>query len=247
MFFFFSKVLLIFILPINWIIALLVAAVLIKNARLKRRLLLIATLILIIFTNPLLFDLFKNKWDINPVPLKKTGAYSCAIVLGGFVGVDPKSNGFFNSSADRFIQAVRLFNTHKVTHLLISGGNGNLIHDSFAEADWVKDQLKQLNVPDSCVILENKSRNTRENASFSKPLLISKALPPPYLLVTSAFHMRRSLGIFKKARMDVVPYPCNYQWGKGNLISADFLPDAGVLDAWNFYIKEVVGTLVNYL
>lgn len=247
MFFLFSKLLLIFILPLSWILAFLIAGLIVKRAKLKQRLLLTSFILLIIFSNPFLFDQFANLWDIKPVPLKSNGQFSCVIVLGGFAGDDDKGNGVFNASADRFIQGLKLFTTGKASHILISGGNGNLLADSFRESDWVKTQLLEFKVPDSCILIENKSRNTIENAAFSKVLLQKSHLQSPYILVTSAFHMRRSLGIFKKAGIDVVPYPCNSMRSSGVFSFSKLMPDADVLGKWNFYTKEVVGTIVNYL
>lgn len=59
--------------------------------------------------------------------------------------------------------------------------------------------------------------------------------------------MRRSLGIFKKTKLDVIPYPCNYLAGKGKTSLDSFVPDTETFFKWTFYIKEVVGTVVNYL
>jgi uncharacterized SAM-binding protein YcdF (DUF218 family) len=245
MFFVLSKLLLIFVLPFSWVVAFLIAALIVKKPHLKKRFLIISALFLFIFSNPFLFNRFANHWDIQPVPLKP-GSYSCAIVLGGFSGEDSKGNGFFNASADRFIQGLKLLTTGKVSHILISGGNGRLIHDKFAESDWVKTQLLQLKVPDSCILVENRSRNTIENAAFSKEVLQKSRLKPPYLLVTSAFHMRRSLGIFKKTKVDVVPYPCNYLAGNGPVSFDEFIPESGVFGGWNLYLKELIGTIVNH-
>ncbi|HWZ15256.1 MAG TPA: YdcF family protein [Mucilaginibacter sp.] len=246
MFFIFSKLLVIFIYPFTWILALLFVAILVKKPILKRRFLIAAAALSLIFSNPFLLDQFAKRWDIAPVPLKNSGAYSCVIVLGGFAGEDNNGNGFFNTNADRFIQGLKLVITGQSSHILVSGGNGGLIHDKFEEADWVQTQLKVFKVPDSCVLIEDKSRNTLENAAFSKTILEARHLPPPYLLVTSAFHMRRSLGIFKKAKLDVIPYPCNYMAGNGKTSPDSFIPKADALWTWNFYIKEVIGTLVNY-
>jgi uncharacterized SAM-binding protein YcdF (DUF218 family) len=247
MFFIFSKLLLIFILPLTWILACLIAGLIIKKPKLKRRLILASAILLLIFTNPFLFDQFVSVWDIQPVPLKSTGQYSCAIVLGGFAGEDANGHGQFNSASDRFIQGLKLITTGKASHILISGGNGSLAPGTFRESDWVKNQLLLMNVPDSSIITENRSRNTIENAAFSKILLNKQHLQQPYILVTSAFHMRRSLGIFKRAGIAVVPYPCNYLKGNGGFSIGEFIPDAAMLNNWNIYTKEIVGTIVNYI
>jgi uncharacterized SAM-binding protein YcdF (DUF218 family) len=246
MYFVLSKLLLFFILPFSWFLAFLIASLLVKKQHIKRRFLIISVAILLVFSNPFLLNEFAKHWSIKPVQLKNKGSYSCAIILGGFSGEDANGKGFFNSSADRFIQAVKLLATGKVTHLLISGGNGSLIPDNFEESDWVKTQLELLKVPDSCILIENRSRNTIENAAFSKTILNDKHLQPPYLLVTSDFHMRRSLNIFKKTGLEVIPYPCNYVAGNDKMSVNEFIPDAGVLGNWNFYIKELVGTIVTH-
>jgi uncharacterized SAM-binding protein YcdF (DUF218 family) len=246
MFFFFSKVLFFIICPLNWVLALLISAIIVKKIRLKQRFLVAASALLLFFSTPYILQLFVSAWDTPTAPLKP-GVYSCAIVLGGFVSEDAKKNVFFNSSSDRFLQAVRLFNTGKVSHILISGGNGTLNPDSFREANWVKAQLQQFKVPDSCILIENQSRNTIENAAFSKVVLQNSHLQPPYLLITSSFHMRRSLGIFKNENIDVVPYTTNRLVGRPDFSIIQFFPDAEVFSKWVFYIKEVVGVMVNKL
>jgi uncharacterized SAM-binding protein YcdF (DUF218 family) len=246
MFFVLSKLLLIFVLPLSWIITLLIVCLLTKNHKLKQRLFIISFILLVVFSNPFLFDNFARAWDINAVPLKKS-PYNCVIVLGGFSWGAHGKTGFFNASADRFIQGLKLLETHQVTHILISGGNGNLSPGSFRESTWVKTQLIEFNVPDSCILVEPDSRNTVENAVNSKTLLENRHLQPPFLLVTSAFHMRRSLGIFKSIGLNVVPVPSNFMRGSGNFSFDEFIPDAAVLERWNIYIKEVIGVAVNNL
>lgn len=245
MFFVLSKLLLVFIFPFTWIAVCLIISLIVRKAHVKRRFFTIAMVLLLIFTSPFLINQFAKLWDVKPAPLKNQ-SYSCVIVLGGFSGVDAKGQGVFNLSADRFIQSLKLVTTGKATHILVSGGNGNLLAGGFRESDWVKTQLEQLKVTDSCIIVENRSRNTLENAAFSKSVLAQKHLQPPYILVTSAFHMRRALGIFRKQKMEVVPYPCNYMAGNGGFVITDLIPDAGPLSTWNFYVKEVAGYAVNY-
>jgi uncharacterized SAM-binding protein YcdF (DUF218 family) len=246
MFFILSKVLLFLISPVIWLLASLIGAIVTKKAKLKRRLLIAATAILYIFSNSFLLNQFAKHWDVPPGKLKDSVTYSCAIVLGGFVMEDGHGKGLFSEAADRFLEAVKLKISGKVSHILITSGNGNLIPGKFREADWAKTELQQFNIPDSCILIEDNSRNTIENAAFSKVILERQHLQPPYLLVTSAFHMRRSLGIFKSTKLEVIPYPCNYLAGKGSFSFFSLLPDAETFSKWHLYIKEVVGTLVNY-
>ena len=244
MYFIFSKLLLIFILPLTWIIVLLCISLFGKNKKYKYRSLLAAFILLIIFTNPVLFYKYANTWDIPPYK-PNSQLYSCVIVLGGFSNSDGMGDGYFNSSADRFLQGVKLVTNHKASHILITGGNGNLISGGFREGLWVQRQLRQFAVPDSVVLIESNSRNTIENARFTKQLLKQSNLPPPYLLVTSAYHMRRSLMIFKNMGVDVVPYPANYIVRNYHINAVDLIPAAEMLGAWNGYIKELVGYAAN--
>ena len=160
--------------------------------------------------------------------------------------LDNDGNGMLNISADRYIEAVKLLTTGKAKHLLMSGGNGSLLDRRFSEADWTKTQLKDFNFPDTSILIEDRSRNTMENASYSKVILARAHLKPPYLLVTSAFHMRRSMMIFQHQGINVVPYPANYLVDRGDISFSDFLPDGSSLLAWNLYTKELVGYVIDY-
>jgi uncharacterized SAM-binding protein YcdF (DUF218 family) len=173
---------------------------------------------------------------------------SCAILLGGFTSVDDVGNGYFNASADRFIEAVKLKDEGRVDKILMSGGSGLLLKGKdFSEADFVVPQLKAVNIAPASLLSENKSRNTFENALFSKRVLDSAQVNGPYLLVTSAFHMRRSLLIFKKLGLDVVPYPCDFKTSRSDISILDALiPSADTLGFWSLYTKELVGYIAYY-
>jgi len=246
MYFILSKVLLFLITPLFWIFALLVLTIIVKNTKRKKRLLIISVILLYIASCPLFLTLFSRLWDVKKYPEGNNRHYSCAIVLGGFSSPDKNGKGYFNWAADRFIQGIRLLATGKVNHLLITGGSGNLVQGTFRESDWVKGQLQQLKVPDSSFFIEDRSRNTIENAIFSKTVLQKAHLQPPYLLVTSVFHMRRALMIFKKQGYDVDAYPCNFINDDSAISFADLIPDSGTLLGWNIYLKEAIGYIVDY-
>jgi uncharacterized SAM-binding protein YcdF (DUF218 family) len=245
MYFILSKILLFILLPLYWVVGLLLIALLHKNAKTRKRFLAAAIIVLYVFTAPFFFKIVANIWDVKTPMVADTKKYSCVILLGGFSSSAP-NGGSFNGSADRFIQAAKLMSTKQASHILISGGNGQLIPGEFREAAWVRTQLLKFNIPDSLILVENNSKNTIENAKFSKILLEKRHLPPPYLLVTSAFHLRRSLMIFKKAGIDVVPYASNYLTGGVGFGIDNFLPEAQTLTRWELYTKEMVGYVVNY-
>jgi uncharacterized SAM-binding protein YcdF (DUF218 family) len=244
MFFILSKLLIYVLNPVTWIFILFIAGFIVKDPKRKMRFFLGSFAVLIIFSNPFLLNQFAKRWDVPPQHLPDSGKYSCAILLGGFAGEDYKEGGYFTGGADRFIQSVKLKVEGKVSHILMSGGSANLIDTKFREADFVISQLKALNIPDSAILLENQSRNTLENAEYSKKLLDSLHLPPPYLLVTSGYHMPRALYIYKKKGLNVIPFPCNYIAGRDKTSVSSFIPSVGTLGGWEFYIKEVVGLSV---
>lgn len=247
MFFILSKLLIYFLYPITWIVTLLVIALFIKNIKVKKKFLIATIVILYIFSNTFLLNQFARFWDVPATQLKGNQQYSCALVLGGFVSEDQFKNGFLNWSSDRFIQAIKLQEDRKVSHLLFTGGNASLQPDGFIEANWIKSEVKKFQLADSSILFEKRSRNTIENIQFSKIILQAQHLLPPYLMVTSGFHMRRALLICKKANLQVIPYSCNFFAGKSSTLIDDFIPSALTLANWNIYLKEVVGYSVTYL
>lgn len=243
MFFILSKLLVIFLEPTLWITCLLIAALFVERKSVKKKLFVASLILLLIFTNKFLLDQFALTWDIRSKP-PTNQKYSCAILLGGFAGSDRNEKGFFNASADRFIQGLTIIAQRQAPYLLISGGNSSLTKYKYQEADFVSSQFKILHVADSQILIENKAKNTLQNASLTKKILDRKHLKPPYLLVTSAFHMRRALYTFKSAGLNVVPYACDFKAGNSDTILGDFIPSSNPLYLWSFYIKEVVGYVV---
>ncbi|MDN3549105.1 YdcF family protein [Mucilaginibacter aquaedulcis] len=247
MFFILSKVLSFLLFPLVYVFVLLLVAIFSKDTKRKRKFLIYAVVVLYIFSNSFLINRFAQAWDIAPAKLEKGKVYNTVIVLGGFSSDDKDGKGMFNNAADRFIQAVLLQKTGRVKNVLITSGNGNLMPSAFREGTWAGYQLKAAQIPDSCILIEDKSRNTLENASFTKALLQKKGQQGPYLLVTSAFHMRRSIRIFKKVGLDIIPYPCNYIAGTNGIGLDELIPSADALSKWSTYIKEVIGLTVNYV
>jgi len=205
----------------------------------------VAFVALYLFSCPILLKLYVKTWNVKNELPDNNKTYSCAIVLGGFSSGDTVGKGYFNASASRFIEGIKLVSTGKASHIMITGGNGNLIPGSFSEGNWVKTQLKELKYPDSCILIESNSRNTIENAVFSKPVLQRAGLKPPYILITSDFHMRRAAMIFRHEGYDIIADPVLSGEDDGFSFS-DIVPDAGTLSDWTIYLKEGIGYVVNY-
>lgn len=246
MYFILSKVLLFIITPVYWVCTLLLIAAFTKRKKLRRWCAIAGTVLLAILSNGWLLNAAIRSWEYKQVTLPDSSQYSCAIMLGGFGSAQNKRERTFNGSSDRFIQGMKLFYTGHTSHLLMSGGNGTLGNEIYSEADWVKDQLKEFKFADSTILIENRSRNTVENASFSADILKKSGLKPPFLLVTSAIHMRRAAMIFKNNKVDIVPFPCDFQ--SHDIIApgfTDFIPDFSIITGWNNLMKEITGYIVN--
>jgi uncharacterized SAM-binding protein YcdF (DUF218 family) len=243
MFFILSKVLIVFIFPLTWVFGLMIYAAFTKRPKRKHVFIIAATAVLYFFSNKFTADAIARIWDVPPYqPSAKT--YSCVILLGGFVSEDESGQGYFNWATNRYTQATKLLANHTASHLLFSGGNSDINPDGFIEANFVKAELKKQNVADSLILLDGKARNTAENAIFARQLLKQANLKPPYLLVTSAFHMRRAKLIFKNAGINIVPYTSNNMASNRHIYVKDFLPDIDAIARWNLYIKEMAGYVV---
>lgn len=134
------------------------------------------------------------------------------VLGGGLEGSINRARGGYelNSSGDRFVETAILARRFPDARILVSGGAGELLLIGESDADTAPRLLLALGVAAERLILENKSRNTDENARFSREL----ANPRPgetWLLVTSAFHMPRSVGLFRKAGFEIVPWPVDYR------------------------------------
>jgi uncharacterized SAM-binding protein YcdF (DUF218 family) len=180
--------------------------------------------------------------ELNSIPASSTG-----ILLGGLASYDQwlKKN-FFREASDRFIQTARLYETGKINKILVTGGNAIFVADStYSEADFLRNSFRELKIPDSALIIETKSRNTIENATFSDRIMKEKKLESPAILITSAIHMPRAVRIFRKAGIEVIPFPSNYLITDEDteLKLKNMIPSANTLNKWGALLKEWVGLL----
>ncbi len=246
MFFILSKILSFVLSPFNWLMLFIVLALLTKNIKRKKRLTVVSIAWFLFFSNPFIIHHCTLGWQEPRKELAANDTYPAGIVLAGFVSFNFEENrGYYGTAADRFIQAVELYKTGHIKKLMISGGSGSLFKQQYKEADFVKQEFIKMGVPAEDIIAENQSRNTFENARNSKLILDSLKIPGPYLLITSAMHMKRSKAVFKKAGLAVVPYPANFAEIDNPVGFADaVIPTEDAFDGWEKLLKEVVGLWV---
>jgi uncharacterized SAM-binding protein YcdF (DUF218 family) len=219
LFFVLSKTLGQMLLPANFLIGLGVLGAILLATRFAsqgRKLMVAAVLLLAICGfSPL------GNWVLYPLESRfppwdaARGAPDGMVVLGGSIEADLSvAHGLAVTSggADRVIAAAALAHRYPKARIIYSGGSSKLIFDDAREADYATALFESLGVSRERLTMERRSRNTQENAEFSKALAAPKN-GERWLLVTSAYHMPRSVGLFRKAGFVVEPYPVDWRVG----------------------------------
>lgn len=169
------------------------------------------------------------------------------IVVGGSVemGASLKwGRPQLNEHGERLTAAVALARHYPEARILYTGGIGRLSQDGPAEAEIAARFLRDQGLEPERLMIESKSRNTHENAVFTKKM----AAPldtERWLLITSAFHMPRTVGSFREAGWRVIPYPVDHKtsdhWARWHLKFARYILEA------DFAFREWVGLVYYYM
>ena len=245
MFFIISKIALFFLQPFNWILFLLAIWYFSKNEKVKKRLLILTALLAIVLSNGFLRNEAELSWQVNKSGVVPGKQYEAGILLGGLSGYDKNQVGHFSGACDMFIETVILYKQGIIKKIVVSSGSAYLFIKAPGEADFLYEKLLASGIPAKDILIENKSRNTFENASFSKHILDSLHLQGPYVLISSAFHLHRALQVFDKAGIKVVPYPCAFNATEKIYSWDDYVwPSLDVLMSWGGLIKEYVGVVM---
>jgi uncharacterized SAM-binding protein YcdF (DUF218 family) len=150
------------------------------------------------------------------------------VILGG--GLDPERTALnrqyeFTEAADRIMTTVTLAVRFPVAKIIVTGGSGDVLRQQYREADYVAAMLRQWGVASDRLVIDNQSRTTAEHPAA---IASQKPLPQPgksYLLVTSAAHMPRAVGVFRRAGWRVIAWPVDYR----------------ALPGWHFTIGDGLG------
>ncbi len=195
-------------------------------------------------------------WLLRPLenrfsrPGEDMAAPTGIIVLGGGLdGLVSNARGTMemNSSGSRVTEAVALMHRFPQARLVFTGGSASLVDDGGNEADVARRLIPALGVAAERVAYEDRSRNTWENAVFTRDMVQPKA-GETWLLVTSAFHMPRSMGVFRQAGFPVTPYPVNYSTTgrRQELIQPTLSTPDGLLRTERA-VREYVGLLAYWI
>ena len=247
MFFLLSKVLDAALLPTLWLVGLLAAALRARQPRRQRQWLRAALALALLGTSPALVNEAFRAWEWSPVPLAALPARAdAAVLLTGISAGDksPHDRVYLRQGADRLTNALWLYRAGRVRCILIVGGSGAVRAAAHTEAADLATLLRLAGVPARDLLLEEQSRNTRENALFARRLLAAHPDLDTLVLVTSAFHQRRAMGCFAKVGLHPWAFPADFRT-TDRRPTPDYwlMPNAGALELWSLLLHEMAGWL----
>lgn len=243
MFFILSKIFGYLFNPTAWIFMALVAAVLLRG-KWGKRLAITALVLFYAFTNNYLLKTFLEPWEEREIR-KVEQTYDVGIVLGGWLAEydSQLDRAVFKKVPDRLLQAYRLYRTGKIGKLMISGGSGHYLYPWKKEAKVVKNYLLEIGVPPQDILADTTSRNTYENALYSKEVLQRHPEIESRLLITSALHMRRASACFETVGLEVDKFGTDRIVPSENYNNFEtlFVPSINSYYYWHLLIHEWIG------
>jgi uncharacterized SAM-binding protein YcdF (DUF218 family) len=219
-----------------------------KNKRWKKVFFILGIGYLFFFSNRFIVNEALLLWEVPPTPIRELDThYEVGIVLGGMVNSkrEPKDRVYFYRGVDRINHAIQLYKRGIVRKILVSGGSGSMVGDQQKEADDLARYLLMCEVKKEDILVENKSRNTYENALYSTRILKNEGLDNKKLLLfTSASHLRRAILCFEKMDLDVEGFSTDF-YGNERSFTPDrlFIPDPTAFSDWQMIIKEIEGLI----
>jgi uncharacterized SAM-binding protein YcdF (DUF218 family) len=253
MFFLLSKILGFFALPSNLLITLGFAGAILLVTRFARtgRILLVVSVLLLAIAgfSPLGNALLVMLEDRFPPWTPAQGDPAGFIVLGGAISPDvaaARGEPALNEAAERIIGTLSLARRYPHARIVYSGGDPSLLFAGADEAELAAQLFDRLGLPRERILLEARSRNTAENASFTKALVAPKE-GERWLLVTSAAHMPRAIGAFRRVGFPVEAYPVDWRTRGQEDALVPFAAFSAGLARTDVALREWVGLLAYWL
>ncbi|MGF1541552.1 MAG: YdcF family protein [Pleurocapsa sp.] len=255
-FLFLSKLLPLFIYPLGLSCVLLFLALVLSKVRSRWTFVpvFLVLLIILIAGNTRVSNYLVKSLEWQYLPLSKIPQAEAIVILGGatrnvsFPRVIPD----LSDRGDRLLSGAKLYKDGLAPLIIVSGGRIQWFGTEESEAQDMAQILELIGVPPEAIILEPDSVNTHENAAYTQQILQEKGINK-ILLVTSAFHMPRSLAIFKKQGINAIPISTDFLISKQELAAPNYslesqilslIPSSENLDRTTLVIKEYIGTLI---
>jgi uncharacterized SAM-binding protein YcdF (DUF218 family) len=242
-----SKTLDLAVAPLTWALALLVAAALLRRrGRTPWTLAGIAVAVLVAFSISPVDNALERAVEAGArSTFRPAVVYDAAIVLSGMVddAASRRSGELeLTQEADRVVRAFELWRTGHVRMIVLSGGSSQPFPGDVPEPDRLRDALVRWGVPPDAILVEDRSRNTRENAIEAARVAAARNLRS-LLLVTSAAHVPRALGCFRAVGLAPDVLPVDRRAGGG----ASWLPRAKFLAQSTAALHELAGRVVYWI
>lgn len=199
---------------------------------------------LFFFSNDFLANEVMIAWEIEARPIAPMKKYRLGIVLTGTTVTHfPNDRVYFTKGADRVTHTIQLYKEGKIEKILISGGSGRILGEAEPEANRFRKVMVMMGIPEQDIIIENETRNTAESAIHVKKILDSSGFNgSDCLLITSAFHMRRSLACYRKAGVDLDNFTTDfYSYPRDYNVGTFIIPKIEAFVSWHKLVKEWVG------
>ena len=234
------KILPFFLSPLGFIILFLIVSVFFR----QRLMVLISLLILLISSNAYVGNyLFSTLEDpYKPLSMNSINESDAVVVLSGMINqVGKKENIKYEwSDPDRFFAGVKLIKNNKSKLLIFTAGQLPWTKDWRPEGDILKDKAIEFGIDKNKILVSAKVKNTYEESLKTLQLIPRGS---SIILVTSAFHMKRSKFLFEKQGFRVNPFPVDFKVSNNNLTILDMIPSLGAISKTSLFIRENIGRL----
>ena len=209
----------------------------------RRKVTLVALALLYLASMPIvasgLFRVIEGPaYRLDPKSLPNADAI---VVLSGMLSRVDSPNGIVYEwgDPDRFFGGIELFKLSKSERLIFTAGTAPWYEKSEPEGVILRQVAKSMGVPEDSISLTDIVENTEDEAAAVRKLLAKPGAS--VLLVTSAFHMPRSIQVFEKQGLRVIPYPVDFRVEISETTPMDFLPSASALSTTTLAIREQLG------
>jgi uncharacterized SAM-binding protein YcdF (DUF218 family) len=202
-----------------------------------------ALAVLFVFSSPAVGEaLWRSLEEAAVRTYRPDVTYDAVVLLGGVGDEDVwrhRGERALNDNVERLTATSRLLHEGRAHVAILSGGPPG----PFDEARELASYLREWNVPEEQIVLEEQARNTRENAVYAAEIVRARGYRR-VLVVTSAFHVPRAADCFRAVGLDVDFLPVDYRAGPPRAALADLLPRARAFETSSAALREILGRLV---
>jgi uncharacterized SAM-binding protein YcdF (DUF218 family) len=202
---------------------------------------------LLVFAMPAVSNAMLSRLEHASAPTYRPDVtYDAVVLLGGMTDervTARTGQPSYNDNVERLVMTHQLLADGKARFAIVSGAAVDPSLDEWSEARMLERQLVAWGIDPSRVIIEDRARNTHENALYSKRIAVERGFRE-VLVVTSAFHMRRSAECFEAVGMEVDTLPVDYRTHPTRLGLDTLLPRSGALAESTMTLRELFGLYV---